>query len=63
MDPNDAFKEYKKRQEQIKQMCIDYINIYVERSKAKVLLKFIEENSQKLKFYIDEQGIPKFQDA
>jgi hypothetical protein len=61
--PNKAFKEYKDTQEQIKQMCIEYIKAYVERSKAKALLKYIGENNHKLKFYVDEQGIPKFQDG
>jgi hypothetical protein len=60
MDPNIAFKEYKETQEEIKQMCIEYAKTYFEPSDAKALFKFIEENNHKLKFYIDEQGIPKF---
>jgi hypothetical protein len=60
MDPNIAFKEYKETQEEIKQMCIEYAKNYFEPSDAKALFKFIEENNHKLKFYIDEQGIPKF---
>jgi hypothetical protein len=62
MDPNDAFKEYKKKQEQIKQMCIDYAKLYFEPSDTKALFKYFEENNHKLKYYIDEQGIPNFQD-
>ncbi len=60
MDPNITFKEYKDTQEQIKQMCIEYAKNYFEPSDTEALLKYIEENNHKLKFYIDEQGIPKF---
>jgi hypothetical protein len=60
MDPNKTFKEYKNTQDQIKQMCIEYAKTYFEPSDTEALLKYIEENSHKLKFYIDERGIPKF---
>jgi hypothetical protein len=60
MDPNITFKEYKETQEEIKQMCIEYAKTYFEPSDTKALLKYIEENNHKLKFYVDEQGIPKF---
>ncbi len=60
MEPNKAFKEYKDAQERIKQMCIEYVKTYFKPSEVKALLKHIEENNHNLKFYIDEQGIPKF---
>ena len=63
MDPNKKFKEYKNTQEQIKQMCIEYVKTYFKPSDTDALLKYFEENNHKLKFYIDEQGIPNFQDG
>ncbi len=63
MDPNDAFKEYEDTQEQIKLMCIEYVKTYFKPSDTEALLKYFEENNDKLKFYIDEQGIPNFQDG
>jgi len=63
MDPKNAYKEYKDTQEQIKQMCIEYVKTYFKSSDTKTLLKYFEENNHKLKFYIDEQGIPNFQDG
>ncbi len=62
MDANKAFSEHKDTQEQIKQMCIEYSKTYFEPSDTEALLKYIEENNHKLKFYIDEQGKPNFQD-
>jgi hypothetical protein len=62
MDPNNAFKEFKDNQEQIKQMCIEYVKTYFKPSYTDALLKYFEENYDKLKFYIDEQGKPNFQD-
>ena len=43
-------------------MCIEYAKTYFEPSDTKALLKYMEENNHKLKFYIDEQGKPNFQD-
>ena len=63
LEPNKAFKEYEDTQEQIKQMCIEYVKTYFEPSDTKALLKYFEENNHKLKFYIDERGIPNFQDG
>jgi hypothetical protein len=63
MDPNDAFKEFKDNQEQIKQICIEYSKTYFKPSDTYALLKYFEENNHKLKFYIDEQGKPNFQDG
>ena len=60
MDPNKAFQEYKDTQERIKQMCIEYVKTYFKPSDKKAILKYMGENNHKLKFYIDEQGIPKF---
>jgi len=63
MDPNNAFKEYKDTQEQIRQMCIEYSKTYFNPSDTEALLKYFKENKDKLKFYIDEQGKPNFQDG
>ncbi len=60
MDPNKTFKEYKNTQDQIKLMCIEYVKTYFKPSDTEALLIYFEENNDKLKFYIDEQGIPKF---
>ena len=60
MEPNKAFKEYKDKQERTKQMYIEYVRTYFKLSDKKAILKYIEENNDNLKFYIDEQGIPKF---
>ena len=62
MDPNIAFKEYNDTREQIKQMCVEYVKTFFEPSDAEALSKYFEENNHKLKFYIDEQGKPNFQD-
>ena len=63
MDANKAFSEHEDTQEQIKQMCIEYSKTYFEPSDTEALLKYIEENNHKLKFYIDEQGKPNFRDG
>ena len=63
MDPNKAFSEREDTQEQIKQMCIEYAKTYFKPSDTEALLKYFEENNHKLKFYIDEQGKPNFQDG
>ena len=63
MDANKAVSEHEGTQEQIKQMCIEYAKTYFEPSDTEALLKYIEENNHKLKFYIDEQGKPNFQDG
>ena len=63
MDPNNSFKEYEDTQEQIKLMCIEYVKTYFKPSDTEALLKYFEENNAKLKFYIDEQGRPNFQDG
>ncbi len=63
MVPNNAFKEHEDTQEQIKQMCIEYSKTYFEPSDTEALLKYFEENNDKLKFYIDEQGRPNFQNG
>ena len=62
MDPSKAFQEYKDMQEQIKQMCIEYSKTYFKPSDTEALIKYFEENNDKLKFYIGEQGKPNFQD-
>lgn len=62
MDPNKVFREYCFSQEQIKQMCIEYVKAYFEPSDTEALSKYFEENHHKLKFYIDEQGKPNFQE-
>ena len=62
MHPNKVFREYSLSQEQIKQMCIEYVKTYFEPSDTEALSKYFEENHHKLKFYIDEQGKPNFQD-
>ena len=62
MDPNKVFREYCFSQEQIKQMCIEYVKAYFESSDTEALSKYFEENHHKLKFYIDEQGKPNFQE-
>jgi len=62
MDPNKVFREYCFSQEQIKQMCIEYVKTYFEPSDTETLSKYFEENHHKLKFYIDEQGKPNFQE-
>ena len=62
MDPNKVFREYCFSQEQIKQMCIEYVKTYFEPSDTEALSKYFEENHHKLKFYIDEQGKPNFQE-
>ena len=62
MDPNKVFREYRLSQEQIKQMCIEYVKTYFKPSDTEALSKYLEENHHKLKFYIDEQGKPNFQD-
>ena len=43
-------------------MCIEYAKTYFEPSDTEALLKYFEENYDKLKFYIDEQEKPNFQD-
>jgi hypothetical protein len=48
MEPNKAFKEYKDTQEQIKQMCIEYSKTYFKASDTEALLKYFEENNDKL---------------
>jgi hypothetical protein len=63
MDPNKKFKEYINTQEKIKQICIEYSKTYFKPSDTEALLKYFEENNHKLKFYIDEQGKPNFQDG
>ena len=63
MDANKAFSEHEDTQEQIKQKCIEYSKTYFKLSDTEALLKYIEENNHKLKFYIDEQGRPNFQDG
>ena len=60
MDPNKAFQEYKDEQKRIKQVFIEYVRTYFKLSDKKAILKYIEENNDNLKFYIDEQEIPKF---
>jgi hypothetical protein len=62
MDPNKVFREYCFSQEQVKQMCIEYVKTYFEPSDTEALSKYFEENHHKLKFYIDEQGKPNFQE-
>jgi hypothetical protein len=62
MVPNKVFREYRLSQEQIKQMCIEYVKTYFKPSDTMALSKYFEENHHKLKFYIDEQGKPNFQD-
>ena len=62
MNPNIASKKYTYTQKQIKQMCIEYVKAYFEPSDTEALLKYFKENHHKLKFYIDEQGKPNFQD-
>ena len=62
MDPNKVFRENSLSQEQIKQMCIEYVKTYFEPSDTEALSKYFEENHHKLKFYIDGQGKPNFQD-
>ena len=63
MDASKAFGEHEDTQEQIKLMCIEYVKTYFKPSDTEALLKYFEENNDKLKFYIDEQGIPNFQDG
>lgn len=63
MAPNKAFQGHKNTQEQIKQMCIEYSKTYFKPSDTEALLKYFEENNDKLKFYIDEQGKPNFLDG
>ena len=63
LEPNRAFKEFKDTQEQIKQMCIEYSKTYFQPSDTEALIKYLEENNGRLKFYIDEQGRPNFQDG
>ena len=63
LDSNAAFKEFKDNQEKIKQMCIEYSKTYFQPSDTETLIKYFEENNHKLKFYIDEQGKPNFQDG
>jgi len=62
MDPNKVFREYRFSQMQIKQMCIEYVKVYFKPSDTEALSKYFEENHHKLKFYIDKQGNPNFQD-
>lgn len=62
MNPNKVLSGYRLSQEQIKQMCIEYVKTYFEPSDTEALSKYFEENHHKLKFYIDEQGKPNFQD-
>jgi len=62
MDPNKVLREYCFSQEQIKQMCIEYVKTYFEPSDTEALSKYFKENHHKLKFYIDEQGKPNFQE-
>lgn len=61
MDSNKVFSECLS-QEQIKQMCIEYVKTYFKPSDTAALSKYFKENHHKLKFYIDEQGNPNFQD-
>ena len=61
MDPFNAFEEDQNTQEQIKKMCIEYAKTYFEHTQAEAVLKYIGENEINLKFYIDDQGIPKFE--
>jgi hypothetical protein len=62
MDLNKVFREYSYSQEQIKQMCIEYVKACFEPSDTEALSKYFEENHHKLEYYIDEQGNPNFQD-
>ena len=62
MDPNKVLSGYRLSQEQIKQMCIEYVETYFKPSDTEALSNYFEENHHKLKFYIDEQGNPNFQD-
>ena len=43
-------------------MCLEYVKAYFKPSDTEALSKYFEENHHKLKFYIDEQGNPNFQD-
>ncbi|MGV7224589.1 MAG: hypothetical protein ACQ9MH_24125 [Nitrospinales bacterium] len=62
MESNSAFNEYNSTQKQIKQMCIEYVKTYFEPADTEALSQYLEENNHKLRFYIDEKGIPNFQD-
>jgi hypothetical protein len=62
MDSKKGFREFSFSQEQIKQMCIEYVKTYFEPSDTKALSKYFDENHHKLKFYIDDQGNPNFRD-
>jgi hypothetical protein len=62
MSPNKVFSEYSFSQEQIKKMCIKYVKTNFDPSDTEALSKYFKENHHKLKFYIDEQGNPNFQD-
>ncbi len=62
MGPKKVFREFCVSQEQIKQMCIEYVKTYFEPSDTEALSKYFEENHHKLKFYIDDQGNPNFRD-
>ena len=62
MGSDKVFKEYSESQEQIKQMCIEYVKTYFEPSDTEALSKYFQENDHKLRFYIDERGCPNFQD-
>jgi len=63
LELNKEIQEYEDNQEQIKQMCIEYSKTYFKPSDTEALLKYFEENNGKLKFYVDEQGRPNFQDG
>jgi hypothetical protein len=62
LNSKKVFREFSVSQEQIKQMCIEYVKIYFGPSDTKALSKYFEENTHKLKFYIDDRGNPNFRD-
>ena len=62
MGSKKVFREISVSQEQIKQMCIEYVKTYFKPSDTKALSKYFEENTHKLKFYIDDQGNPNFRE-
>jgi hypothetical protein len=63
LELNKEIQEYEDNQEKIKQMCIEYSKTYFQPPDTEALIKYFEENNGKLKFYIDEQGRPNFQDG
>jgi len=63
LELNKEIQEYEDNHEQIKQMCIEFSKTYFKASDTEALIKYFEENNDKLKFYIDEQGRPNFQDG